>query len=97
MPPWSSQRGRRESEFLPWVQSLAQEKKVNKRVMNKSCYFVLHTYFNFKQFFLFSSSFLFIFKDRVFVLGMVAHAFNPGTQEAEAGGFLSLRPAWSTK
>jgi hypothetical protein len=28
---------------------------------------------------------------------MVAHAFNPGTQEAEAGGFLSLRPAWSTK
>jgi hypothetical protein len=28
---------------------------------------------------------------------MVAHAFNPSTQEAEAGGFLSLRPAWSTK
>jgi hypothetical protein len=27
----------------------------------------------------------------------VAHAFNPSTQEAEAGGFLSLRPAWSTK
>ena len=23
--------------------------------------------------------------------------FNPSTQEAEAGGFLSLRPAWSTK
>jgi hypothetical protein len=22
---------------------------------------------------------------------------NPSTQEAEAGGFLSLRPAWSTK
>jgi hypothetical protein len=34
-----------------------------------------------------------------FVLGMVAHAFNPSTQEAEAeaGGFLSSRPAWSTK
>jgi hypothetical protein len=30
-------------------------------------------------------------------LGVVAHAFNPSTQEAEAGGFLSSRPAWSTK
>ena len=28
---------------------------------------------------------------------MVVHAFNPSTWEAEAGGFLSLRPAWSTK
>ena len=28
---------------------------------------------------------------------MVVHAFNPGTREAEAGGFLSSRPAWSTK
>jgi hypothetical protein len=28
---------------------------------------------------------------------MVAHAFNPSTWEAEAGGFLSSRPAWSTK
>jgi hypothetical protein len=28
---------------------------------------------------------------------MVAHTFNPSTWEAEAGGFLSLRPAWSTK
>jgi hypothetical protein len=26
-----------------------------------------------------------------------AHAFDPSTQEAEAGGFLSLKPAWSTK
>jgi hypothetical protein len=25
------------------------------------------------------------------------HAFNPSTQEAEAGRFLSSRPAWSTK
>ena len=29
--------------------------------------------------------------------GMVAHAFNPGTWEAEAGGFLSSRPTWSTE
>jgi hypothetical protein len=28
---------------------------------------------------------------------VVAHAFNPSTREAEAGGFLSLRPAWTTK
>jgi hypothetical protein len=27
----------------------------------------------------------------------VAHAFNPSIQEAEAGGFLSSRPAWSTE
>jgi hypothetical protein len=32
-----------------------------------------------------------------FWLGVVAHAFNPSTWEAEAGGFLSSRPAWSTK
>jgi hypothetical protein len=30
-------------------------------------------------------------------LGVVAHTFNPSTQEAEAGGFLGSRPAWSTK
>jgi hypothetical protein len=29
--------------------------------------------------------------------GVVAHAFNLSTWEAEAGGFLSSRPAWSTK
>jgi hypothetical protein len=29
---------------------------------------------------------------------VVAHAFNPSTREAEAGGFLlSSRPAWSTE
>jgi hypothetical protein len=27
---------------------------------------------------------------------VVAQAFNPSTREAEAGGFLSSRPAWST-
>jgi hypothetical protein len=31
------------------------------------------------------------------VPSVVAHAFNPSTQQAEAGGFLSSRPAWSTK
>jgi hypothetical protein len=30
-------------------------------------------------------------------LGVVGHAFNTRTWEAEAGGFLSLRPAWSTE
>jgi hypothetical protein len=29
--------------------------------------------------------------------GMVAGAFNPSTWEAEAGGFLGSRPAWSTE
>jgi hypothetical protein len=28
---------------------------------------------------------------------VVAHAFNPSTREAEAGGFLSSRLTWSTK
>jgi hypothetical protein len=28
---------------------------------------------------------------------VVAHAFNPSTWQAEAGGFLSSRPAWSSE
>jgi major histocompatibility complex class I len=28
---------------------------------------------------------------------VVVHAFNSSTWEAEAGGFLSSRPAWSTE
>jgi hypothetical protein len=28
---------------------------------------------------------------------VVVHTFNPSTWEAEAGGFLSSRPAWSTE
>ena len=31
------------------------------------------------------------------IKGVVAHAFNPSTREAEADGFLSSRPAWSTE
>ena len=27
----------------------------------------------------------------------MVHTFNPTTWEAEAGGFLSFRPAWSTE
>jgi predicted RNase H-like nuclease len=30
-------------------------------------------------------------------LGVMAQAFNPSTREAEAGEFLSSRPAWSTE
>jgi hypothetical protein len=32
-----------------------------------------------------------------FVANNNHNAFNPSTREAEAGGFLSSRPAWSTK
>jgi hypothetical protein len=28
---------------------------------------------------------------------VVVQAFNPGTWEAKAGGFLSLKPAWPTE
>jgi hypothetical protein len=38
-----------------------------------------------------------LIKLQSFKPGVVAHAFNPSTREAEAGGFLSSRPAWSTK
>ena len=34
---------------------------------------------------------------QVVKLGVVAHTFDPSTRETEAGGFLSSRPAWSTK
>jgi hypothetical protein len=42
-----------------------------------------------------SPEFLFVLK--FYPLGVVAHAFNPSNWEAEAGGFLSSRPAWSTE
>jgi hypothetical protein len=29
--------------------------------------------------------------------GVVARTFSPSTREAEAGGFLSSKPSWSTK
>jgi hypothetical protein len=35
------------------------------------------------------------FKKQLFCQAVVVHAFNPSTREAEAGGFLSSRPAWS--
>ena len=35
-------------------------------------------------------------KERI-LPGMVTHTFNPSTREAEAGRFLSSRPAWSTE
>jgi hypothetical protein len=33
----------------------------------------------------------------IYIQAVVAHAFDPSTREVEASGFLSLRPAWSTK
>jgi hypothetical protein len=36
-------------------------------------------------------------KEGSYKLGVMAHAFNPSTREAEAGGFLSSRPALSTE
>jgi hypothetical protein len=36
-------------------------------------------------------------RSRLSSQAVVAHAFNPSTWEAEAGGFLSLRPVWSTE
>jgi hypothetical protein len=41
--------------------------------------------------------FLYFLKKTKFEPGVVAHAFNHNTREAEAGGFLSWRPAWSTE
>jgi hypothetical protein len=46
---------------------------------------------------LFSAEICFFKKKKENKPGIVVHAFNPSTREAEAGGFLSLRPAWSTK
>jgi hypothetical protein len=40
---------------------------------------------------------LFVFKIYLFSRAVVAHAFDPSSWEAEAGGFLSSRPAWSTE
>jgi major histocompatibility complex class I len=34
---------------------------------------------------------------KLFVPGVVAQAFNPSIWEAEAGEFMSSRPAWSTE
>ena len=36
-------------------------------------------------------------KEKVSCWAGVVHAFNPSTQKEEAGGYLSLRPAWSTR
>jgi hypothetical protein len=38
-----------------------------------------------------------MFQKRRYCQAVVAHAFNPSTWEAEAGGFLGSRPSWSTE
>jgi hypothetical protein len=38
-----------------------------------------------------------ILRSQTLSWAVVVHIFNPSTWEAEAGGFLSSRPAWSTK
>jgi hypothetical protein len=39
----------------------------------------------------------FSLKKKKLLPGVVVHAFNPSIWEAEAGEFLSSRPAWSTE
>jgi hypothetical protein len=43
-----------------------------------------------------SQFFFFVLRKSIISWAVVANAFNPSTLEAEAGGFLSSRPAWST-
>jgi hypothetical protein len=47
----------------------------------------------------FETSFVSAINTNLFTLrlGVIAHTFDPSTWEAEAGEFLSLRPAWSTE
>jgi major histocompatibility complex class I len=40
---------------------------------------------------------LLVLKINILSRAVVGHAFDPSTWEAEAGGFLSSRPAWSTE
>jgi hypothetical protein len=46
---------------------------------------------------LFSLFLSFFFLRFMYYGAVVAFAFNPSTWKAEAGGFLSSRPAWSTE
>jgi hypothetical protein len=36
-------------------------------------------------------------EESIYGRAVVAYSFNPSTWEAEAGGFLNSRPAWSTE
>jgi hypothetical protein len=51
----------------------------------------MHGTYSFIQFY-----YIYFFKN-LLQPGVVAHTFNPSTQKAEAGRFLSSRPVWSTK
>jgi hypothetical protein len=55
-----------------------------------------------KRLYFFSLNFLYFLREKFFIKelphrAVVAHAISPSTWEAEAGGFLSSRPAWFTK
>jgi hypothetical protein len=48
-------------------------------------------------FVLFITKLDYFWRKEMSLLGVVEHTFNPSTWEAEAGRFLSSRPAWSTE
>jgi hypothetical protein len=69
-------------------------KKKNIYIYNHNC--PTHKILKFQAFWMKEHNF-WNFKNHHSSWGMGAHAFNPSTREAEAGRFLSSRPAWCTK
>jgi hypothetical protein len=63
-------------------QNKTKQNKTNKQTKNHLDHYILHSLHCFRN--------IFLKKEKK--PGVVAHAFNPSTREAKAGGFLSLRP-----